>query len=278
MREIGCLARNCDVMKNLLLTAVSMASIASAAPMGDAKDWKLIFDDDFSASRLNESKWSYNYPWGSMHNHMAYMDASHVRLAEGKLVIRGVAERHPKAKDTAKFNGKLLPVPYQAGAIHSKGKFQLMHGYIEARLKVPKGRGFWPAFWLLPVDGAWPPEIDVMEILTSNPHRNHVALHYGKDWREHRSHGRWVEKLPDLSADFHDYGVHWTSEFIDFYFDGKRVHRVTDRKAIAHTAKPMFLLINLGIGAWEKKPDASTIWENNYYQVDWVRVWQKKHE
>jgi len=264
-------------MKLLHAMATMMLTPALfAGPVGEEKDWKLVFDDDFSGSTLNQGKWSYNYPWGSMHNHMAYMDAQNVRVADGKLVIRARPERHPKAKDTAKFNGKILPVPYQAGAIHSKGKFEVTHGYIEARLKVPKGRGFWPAFWLLPKDGAWPPEIDVMEILTSNPHRNHVALHYGKDWRDHRSHGQWIEKMPDLSADFHDYGVHWTAEFIDFYFDGKRVKRVTDRAAIKHTEKPMFLLINLGVGAWEKKPDETTIWEKNYYEIDWVRVWKPR--
>jgi hypothetical protein len=51
---------------------------------------------------------------------------------------------------------------------------------------------------------------------------------------------------------------------------------VTDRAAIKHTEKPMFLLINLGVGAWEKKPDETTIWEKNYYEIDWVRVWKPK--
>jgi beta-glucanase (GH16 family) len=249
---------------------------AWAAPPGNESDWQTVFQDEFAGNTLDTRKWGHNYPWGPIHNHLAYMDPSHVRVADGKLVIRAVNERHPKATDTAKFENRTLKVDYQAGAVHTSGKFAFTFGYAEARLKVPKGRGFWPAFWLLPQRGGWPPEIDIMEILTSNPRRSHVALHYGKDWRDHRSHGRWVEKLPDLSADFHDYGVHWTREFIDFYFDGKRVHRVTDRAAIAHTDTPMYLLINLAIGAWEQTPDHTTVWDRNYYEVDWVRVWQPR--
>ena len=264
-------------MKWLIMSAVMIVGVpAWAAPPGDSKDWKIVFEDEFDGRTLDTRKWSHNYPWGPIHNHMAYMDASHVRTAGGKLVIRAVNERHPKATDTAKFSGRTLKVNYQAGAIHTSGKFDFTHGYAEARLKVPKGRGYWPAFWLLPTSGGWPPEIDVMEILTSNPHRSHVALHYGKNWRDHRSHGRWVDDLPDLSADFHDYGVHWTSDFIDFYLDGKRVHRVGDRAAIAYTDTPMYLLINLAIGGWEKAPDETTIWDRNYYELDWVRVWQPR--
>jgi beta-glucanase (GH16 family) len=257
-----------------LIAALSITSLALAAPPGDRKEWKLIFGDEFNGRALDTGKWSHNYPWGAQHNHLAHMDASHVGVANGKLVIRAVNERHPKATDTAKFEGRTLKVNYQAGAVHTSGKFDFTHGYAEARLKVPKGRGFWPAFWLLPTRGGWPPEIDVMEILTSNPRRSHVALHYGKSWRDHRSHGQWVKDLPDLSAEFHDYGVHWTRDFIDFYFDGKRVHRVSDRAAIAYTDTPMYLIINLAVGGWEKAPDETTVWERNYYEVDWVRVWQ----
>ncbi len=257
-----------------LCALLIFVAVSKASPVGDAKQWKLAFEDEFRGRALDAKKWGYNYPWGSIHNHMAYMDPAHLRVVDGKLVIRAVAERHPKATDTAKFEGRTLKVPYQAGAVHTKGKFDFTFGYAEARLKVPKGRGFWPAFWLLPTDGGWPPEIDVMEILTSNPKRSHVALHYGKSWRDHKSHGGWVDDLPDLSAGFHDYGVHWTADFIDFYFDGKRVQRVTDRGAIKMAEKPMYLLINLAVGAWEKSPDNSTVWTNNYYEVDWVKVWK----
>ena len=257
-----------------LIAAMSLTSLALAGPPGDPGQWKLVFEDEFNGRALDTRKWSHNYPWGAQHNHMAYMDPSHVAVANGKLVIRAVNERHPKATDTAKFEGRTLKVSYQAGAVHTSGKFDFTDGYVEARLKVPKGRGYWPAFWLLPTRGGWPPEIDVMEILTSNPRRSHVAVHYGKSWRDHRSHGRWVDELPDLSADFHDYGVHRTADFIDFYLDGKHVYRVSDRTAIAHTQTPMYLIFNLAVGGWEKAPDESTIWERNHYEVDWVRVWQ----
>jgi beta-glucanase (GH16 family) len=132
-------------MKRIYLMAGILACApAWAEPPGNAKDWKLAFEDEFDGRTLDARKWSPNYPWGSIHNHMAYMDSAHVRVAGGKLVIRGVNERHPKATDTAKFSGRTLKVDYQAGAVHTSGKFDFTHGYAEARLKAPKGRGYCP--------------------------------------------------------------------------------------------------------------------------------------
>lgn len=259
-----------------ILVALACATGLHAAPPGDAAKWKPVFEDEFNGKSLDERKWSHDYPWGKIHNHRAYMDSANVRIADGKLIIRARGERHPKAENKAKFEGKTLSVDFQAGAVHTSGKFDFHFGYAEARMKMPKGRGFWPAFWTLPKRGGWPPEIDMMEVLSSNPKRYHAALHYGKDWQEHRSHGGWVENLPDLTEDFHDFGVHWTKDFMDFYFDGKRVHRVTDTGAIKQADMPMYLMLNLAIGAWEQDPDETTRFDNNYFVTEWVRVWREK--
>lgn len=248
-----------------------------ASPPGEESRWRLAFEDEFSGDRLDPRKWSFGYPWGGLtHNHRAFLDPSNLRVAGGKLVMRARRERHPDAPESVTHDGRELPLDYQSAGIHSSGHFAFRHGYAEARMKFPKGRGFWPAFWTLAEKGGWPPELDIMEFLSSDPHRYHVALHYGNDWRDKRSHGRWVEELPDLTEDFHDYGMHWTPDFIDFYFDGRRVQRISDRAAIATADTPMILILNLAIGGWERDPDESTEFEGNYFEIEHVRVWEQR--
>lgn len=244
---------------------------ASAQPPGDS--WKLVFEDNFDGPTLDPRKWSANYPWGRTHNHRAYMDPTNVTIHKGHLLIRARDKRHPKAPAVVKHGGKTHRLDYQAGAIHTSSTFRFKHGYVEARMKMPEGKGFWPAFWML--SEGWPPEIDIMEFLSSQKNTYHAALHYGKDWKQHKSHGGFVKALPDLSAGFHDYGMKWEADKIEFYFDGRKVRTVSDRNAVNSVGKS-YLILNLAVGGWEKNPDAKTRFERNWFEVDWVRVWKTR--
>lgn len=67
---------------------------------------------------------------------------------------------------------------YRSGLITTQNLFTQRHGYFEMRAKLPAGRGLWPAFWLLPAGGGWPPEIDVMEVLGHEPDTLHTSVHW----------------------------------------------------------------------------------------------------
>jgi beta-glucanase (GH16 family) len=158
---------------------------------------------------------------------------------------------------------------YQSGLITSQHLFHQRYGYFEIRAQLPHGRGLWPAFWLLPVDGSWPPEIDVMEMLGGAPETYYVALHA-------RPNGQPLDEVtavaaPDLTAGFHLFGVSWRPDRISFYLDNVLVHSATTS---ADLHQPMYLLINLAVGGAGAWPGQAAPTQSGVYHIAWIRVWQ----
>ncbi len=161
-------------------------------------------------------------------------------------------------------------LPYASGLLTTAHAFSQTYGYFEMRAKMPKGRGLWPAFWLLPIDRTWPPEIDVMEA------HGHMLSGYWATihWRE--AGGAPQEKgfritTPDLSEDFHDYGVEWGPEHIIWTFDGRVTAQAPTPPSMQ---KPMYVVVNLAVGGkWPGDPDAATIFPASM-QVQRVRAWR----
>jgi beta-glucanase (GH16 family) len=158
---------------------------------------------------------------------------------------------------------------YRSGLITSQRLFSQRYGYFEMRAQLPRGRGMWPAFWLLPADGNWPPEIDVMEMLGDAPTTYYVSLHA-------RPGGKPLDAItrvhaPDLSAGFHVFGVAWRPDRIRFYLDDAMVHE-SETPADMHS--PMYLLANLAVGGEGSWPGAPTAGLTGVYRIAWIRAWQ----
>ena len=167
------------------LAAVAPAAAETMPPPG----WRLSFSDDFASLRLwdetADGVWEPLFPNGD-HTHekelQYYLDprrarepAAHAALApflidENGLIIRA----SPVPIGERKFPKNL---PYASGLLTTFRSFSFTYGYIEMRARVPKGKGLWPAFWLLPVDNTWPPEIDVMEVLGGDTNEFHATVH-----------------------------------------------------------------------------------------------------
>jgi hypothetical protein len=146
------------------------------------------------------------------------------------------------------------------------------YGYFEARMKLAKGRGLWPAFWLLPADRRWPPENDVMEMLGHEASSYYVTVHTVTNGK----HVFKAEKIstPDLTGDFHDFGVDWGPEKVRYYFDRRLVHEAPTPD---DWHKTFYLLINLGVGSaktWPGAPDSSTLFPAQI-EIDYVKAWQR---
>ncbi len=160
---------------------------------------------------------------------------------------------------------------FGSGMIMSQRLFNQLYGYFEIRAQLPRGRGFWPAFWLLPSDGGWPPEIDVMEMLGLTPEKYYVSLHA-------RPEGQPLDQItavaaPDLSAGFHVFGVSWRADRIRFYLDDKLVH---ESPTPADMHRPMYMLANLAVGgaqSWPGQVDPTT---SGVFRIAWIRAWQFK--
>jgi beta-glucanase (GH16 family) len=158
---------------------------------------------------------------------------------------------------------------YASGLITTEQSFNQLYGYFEICAQLPRGRGLWPAFWLLPSDGSWPPEIDGMEMLGGDTTSYYVSTHALSG----RKRVDEITKISsaDLSAGFHVFGVAWQADHIRFYLDHKLVH---ESATPGDMHKPMYMLLNLAVGGAGSWPGAAGENVSGIYRIAWVRAWQ----
>jgi beta-glucanase (GH16 family) len=158
---------------------------------------------------------------------------------------------------------------YTSGMINTYHSFSQEYGYFEMRAKLPAGQGMWPAFWLLPEDGSWPPEIDVMEMLGNDPTMLYTSTHSEQNGQEVNA-GPGT-KVADMSKGYHTYAVDWEADYITYYFDGKQVWK-TPTPSDMH--KPMYMIANLAVGGyWPGNVDSTTKLPAQM-KIDWIRAYQ----
>jgi len=158
---------------------------------------------------------------------------------------------------------------YTSGIITTFHSFSQTYGYFEIRAELPKGQGFWPAFWLLPADQTWPPEIDVFEVLGKDTSTLYTTVHTNSTGT-HTQSGIGTQ-VADTSVGFHTYGVDWESDYITWYYDGRQVYKTATPADLVN--KPMYMLANLGLGgSWGGPVDSTTPWPAQF-QIDYIRAY-----
>ncbi len=224
-----------------------------------AQGYHLTFQSVFKGKTLNRKKWITSYPDNQRthsNNEQEYYADKNVVVSNGMLSL--VA--------TAKPMGGMK---YTSGMIASYGHFFQKYGLFEIRAKFPAGKGYWPAFWLLPEDKSWPPEIDILEILGNQPDKVYLTNHYSENGRPAGKGGFYVG--PDFSAGFHTFSLKWTPTKLVWYVDGVARYQTTEN--IPHV--PMYVIANLAVGGdWPGMPDQSTVFPGKM-QIKWIRVYQK---
>ena len=157
------------------------------------------------------------------------------------------------------------------------------YGYFEGRLKLCKGKGTWPAFWMMPKNfRAWPDdgEIDIMEHV--GYHENYVSssIHCKAYYHSIGTQKTNEIHIPTATSEFHTYAVEWTPEYLKFYFDGK-LHFTfnNDGKGDKNTwpfNAPFYLKLNLAWGGnWGGAMGVDESCLPTTYEIDYVRVFQK---
>lgn len=227
--------------------------------------WTLTFHDEFDGAALDRSKWLDRYWHGRTHaNHeLEYYAPDGCPVSDGQLHLTA---RPVPNDDRDKTKG----MPYASGMVCSYGKFAQKYGWFEVRARFPRGKGYWPAFWLLPADRRWPPEIDVLEILGHQPKIVNFTVHFRQ---ENGRHGEDTHQWtgPDFSRGFHTFAIDWEPGLIVWYVDG--VERARSTRDVPHV--PMYVIANLAIGGdWPGNPDAGTEFPQSM-DIDYVRVYQK---
>ena len=236
------------------------APVPTTAPW-DKPGWTLTFHDEFDGTALDTAAWSRRYHWGEAIINgelQAYVDDA-FRVSDGVLSI--VGERR-----AGRYAGQTLD--YTSGVLASN--LYQKYGWFEARLRLPAGRGYWPAFWLLGDTSI--NEIDAMEELGHEATVFYTTVHYGTDYAtDHFSDGQ-AHRTDDLTAAFHVYAVEWDEAKLVWYLDGREVFRHAGRGV---PQVPLYAIVNLAIGGgWPGPPDATTPFPGRL-QVDYVRVYRK---
>jgi hypothetical protein len=175
----------------------------------------------------------------------------------------------PMPADLAPTIADSDPRTYLSAAITSF-PYSQRYGVFAMSAKLPRGAGLWPAFWLLPVDKSWPPEIDIMEVIGREPATVYTTLHL----KGPIAPGQGTDTQRDLSADFHEYAVDWGPATITWYFDRQKVF---SRPVSEELRKAFYIVINLGIGRpeqWGGAPDSETHFPA-VMTVASVHVWQR---
>ncbi len=248
-------------LTGLIIVLLLPASLAGA-------QWTQVWADDFNGpanSAPDPSKWIFDLGatgWGN-HELEDYTSSRDTVFLDGHghLIIHAI---HSGGK-------------YTSGRIKTQGLYEVQYGKIEARIKIPRGQGVWPAFWMLGKDISigWPQsgEIDIMENVGKEPSTVHGTVH-GPGYSGAK--GITAAHTIDGRDKFHIYGVEWSADSIDFFVDGKSYASVTHASLPAGAAwvfdKPFFLLLNLAIGGdWPGPPDSKTRFPQSML-IDWVRV------
>ena len=234
----------------------------------------LVWSDEFDGGALDQSKWGYDLGgggWGNNELEVYTNSNDNVFLTGGNLVIQ--ARRQQSGTNA-----------YTSGRILTKGKKNFQFGRVDVRAKLPKGKGLWPAIWMLGSEidqNNWPRcgEIDIMELRGSQPLQFLSTMHFGNSTADHRLKGTTQVVPTDLSDDFHVYSAVRSKDQIRFYLDGAAQPYYTFTAADANPYpfnNPFFVILNVAVGGdFDGPPDGSTVFPQQM-QVDYVREYQYK--
>ena len=269
----------------LLLSGTSCGGpIAQPPILPPTSGYTLAWSDEFSSangSAPDATKWTYDLGgggWGNQELESYTSRTRNVQIQNGNLVITALQENYTGTDGIARN--------YTSARLKTQNLFTQAYGRFEARIKIPKGQGIWPAFWMLGNDisqNGWPKcgEIDIMENIGREPGIVHGSLH-GPSSVAHTSDSTSTVSLPpgkSYSDDFHIYAVEWEPGTVRFYVD-------SDNYATFSKAQwpgggqwvfdhPFFMIINVAVGGvWPGSPDASTQFPQQML-VDYVRVYSK---
>ena len=255
-------------------------AVPDEAPIVAYDGYQLVWHDEFDGDAIDPENWTYDiggWGWGNGEAQYYTDRPENSRVENGLLVIEARFERFENSY-------------YTSARLKSEGLQEFQYGRIEARTKVPRGAGLWPAFWMLgsnfestiDANGVhksnWPfvGEIDIMEYIGREPNLIFGTAH-GPGYSGALGLGRWNRQDYPIADDFHTYAVEWDVDGITWFYDNEPYFTlepddVGDREWVFD--HEFFIILNLAVGGQFPGPIAlDTKFPTNYY-VDYVRVYQ----
>lgn len=244
----------------------------------DRSALELTFSDEFDTLDLwngSSGTWDSNFWWGAANGSSLtsnkelqwYIDTNYAptrsvnpfSVDDGILTITA-------AKAPAAIRPEINNYQYTSGLLTTYESFAQTYGYFEIRADMPEKQGVWPAFWLLPADGSWPPELDVVEMVGQDPNKLILTSHSNETGTQ------TTVTSTAYAADtegFHTYGVLWTEDELVWYFDDVEVARAATP---ADMHEPMYMLVDLAVGGIAGAP-ADGLATPAEMQIDYIHAY-----
>ena len=249
---------------------------------GPPENWELVWADEFEVPAIDAANWTAVVVADPYNEELQYYTdrtdgtaGANAWVEDGALVIEARREDYAHRRHTS-------------ARLESKGKRELLYGRVEARMRLPRGVGTWPAFWLLGgnIDEVgWPAcgEIDVMEGKGRLPNWTSGAIHGGPDSGHNRIvAGNFLLPSGDFHHDWHVFAVEWSRDGIEWFVDDLRYFAI-EKPANDDPAQwpfdhghSFYLILNLAVGGWFDRPHLppDDMSPQRLY-VDYVRVYRE---
>lgn len=258
--------------KALLTFSVIGTVFAFSNTVKAADNYELVWSDEFNGNYLDTNTWNYEIgtgSWGWGNNEQQYYTDRNIKVSNGTMKITAKREDYGGMK-------------YTSSRITTKNKKNFKYGKIEARIKMPKFKGVWPAFWMLGANQdsvGWPKcgEIDIMEAI-NDENLVYGTLHWFNDPGNNNADSGSSVAVANRT-EYHVYGVEWTADKLRWYVDGK-VYRTMDvsNDSFSEVRKEYFVIFNMAIGGqWPGYNIDETAFPATM-EVDWVRAYKKVEE
>lgn len=238
--------------------------------------YTLVWNDEFDDTEINSKKWTFQTAGAGWVNHELQNYVADGTTPQGNKTARiedGVLKITALKEDDKVYSARMY-------GNRNKG---FLYGYVEARIKLPKGKGTWPAFWMMPVNfTSWPGdgEIDIMEEVGADPGKVSSSIHctaYNHPNKTQKTHEMYVASA---ESDFHIYALEWTKDYIQTYVDGNpQLTFLNDGKGDKKTwpfNTAFYPILNLAWGGdWGGYKGVDDNALPTTMEVDYVRVFQK---
>jgi len=233
-------------------------------PPPDTSTYQLVWSDEFDEASIDANVWNFETGGDGWGNHeQEYYQQQNAGIENGNLVITA-------KKETVGSNH------YTSARMTTQGKKEFTYGKVEARMKMPVGQGFWPAFWMLGSNISsvgWPVcgETDIME------HINTDSTVYGTLHWNNNGHVQDGGNTNSSPSDYHVYSIEWTVKSIKFYVDSVQYHEtLLNAGGTDAFHNSFFILLNFAVGGdWPGQTIDDSLLPAKMY-VDYVKVYQKK--
>ncbi|MEP7110307.1 MAG: family 16 glycosylhydrolase [Ferruginibacter sp.] len=235
--------------------------------------YNLTWSDEFTGAPINLNNWNFETGGNGWGNHeLEYYTNS----SKNAFITNGGYLVMEARKETIGTSN------YSSARMQTLGKREFQFGRIDIRAILPKGKGVWPALWLLGTNistTAWPAcgEIDMMESLGHEPNKTYGTMHWGiAGGGSTHTGGNYTLPVEDFSQKFHVFSIIWTADKIEWYVDDQKYFTGNKSDVTGNYPfdKSFFLIFNIAVGGdWPGNPDATTTLPQRMI-VDYVRVFQ----